>query len=168
MCLYLSEQDVSPADNVLTYGGKKLLLTGVRRPVQPPRHAGLFGDDNDILKEVLNTVLKYADDRLSHSLKSCYPWPGASGAGAWYGICMSSRKYLSGIKTAIANAAANFPHETENYQSFSVMDASGTNLDLPSVSAFYEQVGALSYIDSNFGLQKPIPVSVGNQTVCFS
>ena len=47
------------------------------------------------------------------------------------------------------------------------MDASGTNLDLGSVSAFYEQVGALSYIDSNFGLLRPIPVSVGvsNQTI---
>jgi len=57
----LSDGDVSVADKLLTYGGKKLLLTGTRRPAPAPRHAGLFGDDNDLLKQVQHIVQKSAE-----------------------------------------------------------------------------------------------------------
>jgi len=145
VCFALSDQEYTNADTAVTYGGKKIVLAKVKHP-DKPRLDGPLGPNAELLDKVYTAALNYVINQSEHTYCN---------APQIIVPCTKNRIFLQTLREAMNGADSNFIREKQDYSEYEVTNASA--FDSASLTAFYDQVAALSYFNAPFGGFHAIP-----------
>jgi hypothetical protein len=153
VCVSLSDQQYADSDPVLTYGGKKIVLSQTKH-ASKVRLDGPLGPNAEVLTIAYHAAIGWID-KQSTAITCGVRSPPA---------CFASIKYIKELSKTVAGLGSNFQKEEQDYSEFPVTN--GSTINSVSLTQFYEQVAGLSYLNAVLGTVHQIPVKTGDgQTI---